>query len=263
MLQLVDTHAHLETVENLEQELEATHQAGIVSIIAVGSDYESNTRILEIATRYPRYVFPALGLHPWDLGRMSEADVARTLKSIEDHKETIVAVGEIGLDYDKRVKAQVDKTRQQAVLTELLSMATRLGKPVSIHSRYSWKDCFELVRAAGVEKAVFHWFTGFSSVLQEILSAGYFISATPAAEYHAEHRRAIKEAPLSQLLLETDSPVYYGREQRYRSAPRDLLRSLNAVAEIKGVDRATVAEKTTENAIRLFGMEEKPVASSQ
>ncbi len=256
VLRIVDTHAHLETLENLEQELEAARQAGVSGIVAVGSDYESNARILEIAARHQNYVFPALGLHPWDLGRMNEADVARTLKSIEGHKESIVAVGEIGLDYDKRVRAQVDKDRQQAVFKELLSLARKLGKPVSIHSRYSWKDCFNLVRDAGIEKAVFHWFTGFSSVLQEILAAGYFISATPAAEYHAEHRRAIKEASLSQLLLETDSPVYYGREQRYQSAPRDLLRSLNAVAEIKGMDRAVVAEKTTENAVRLFGIEE-------
>jgi TatD DNase family protein len=137
-------------------------------------------------------------------------------------------------------------------LRELLSLARKLGKPVCIHSRYSWKDCFELVEDAGISKAVFHWFTGFSSVLQGILSAGYFVSATPAAEYHAEHRRAVKEAPLSQLMLETDCPVFYGREARYRSAPSDLLRSLNAVAEIKESDKATVAEKTTENAIKFF-----------
>lgn len=254
MLSLIDTHAHLESLENLGQELEEARQAGVSAIIAVGSDYESNLRVLEMAEKHPNYVFPALGLHPWDLGRMSAEEVTRTLKFIEDHATSIVAVGEIGLDYDKRVRAQVDKGRQQAVLRELLGLAKKLGKPVSVHSRYSWKDCFELVRAAGVEKAVFHWFTGFSSVLQEILAAGYFISATPAAEYHAEHRRAMREAPISQLLLETDSPVHYGRESRYQSSPRDLLRSLNAVAEIKGLDKAEVAEKTTENAITLFNL---------
>lgn len=255
VLRIIDTHAHIESLEHLEQALEAARLAGVSGIIAVGSDYDSNLRVLEIAAKYPGYVFPALGLHPWDLGRIPEADVARTLKLIEDHKKAIVAVGEIGLDYDKRVKAQVGKDRQQAVFKELLSLARKLDKPISVHSRYSWKDCFDLVRAAGVEKAVFHWFTGFSSVLAEILAAGYFISVTPAAEYHAEHRRAVKEAPLSQLLLETDSPVYYGRESRYQSSPADLVRSLKAAAEIKGVDRAVIAEKTTENATRLFGIE--------
>jgi TatD DNase family protein len=88
--------------------------------------------------------------------------------------------------------------------------------------------------------------------LQEILDAGYFISCTPAVEYHEEHRRAIKEAPLTQLLLETDSPVSYGREIRYRAQPADILRSLKTVALIKGVGESEIVQQTTYNAKQLF-----------
>jgi TatD DNase family protein len=53
-------------------------------------------------------------------------------------------------------------------------------KPVSIHSRYAWRDALTLVQEAQLEKVVFHWYTGTSSVLRDIVSQGYFISATPA-----------------------------------------------------------------------------------
>ena len=80
-------------------------------------------------------------------------------------------------------------------------------------------------------------------MLRDIIDEGYFISATPAVEYHAEHRRAVREAPLLNLLLETDAPVEYGRDVRYTSAPKDLLRALSAVSGIKGIEETTLTGK--------------------
>jgi TatD DNase family protein len=144
------------------------------------------------------------------------------------------------------------KEMQNDVLRRLLALAVRHDKPVSLHSRYAWKDALEEVKAAGITKLVFHWYTGFSSTLAELIEAGYYISATPAAEYHDEHRRAVREVPVDRLLLETDCPVSYGREQRYRSQPSDVLRSLKAAAAIKGIDQAELARLTRENTARLF-----------
>ena len=103
---------------------------------------------------------------------------------------------------------------------------------------------------------VFHWYTGTSSVLRDIVSQGYFLSATPAVEYHEEHRRAVKEIPLERMLLETDSPVVYrrGSKLEYESRPADIIRSLRGAAELKGVSEAQVAEVTTANALRFFGL---------
>jgi TatD DNase family protein len=105
-----------------------------------------------------------------------------------------------------------------------------------------------------MDRAVFHWFTGFSSVLRDIISAGYFVSATPATEYHEEHRRAIREAPLRKLLLETDCPVTYGRVTRYESRPADIFKDLEAVSQLKGIDKVEIAEQTTRNAITFFSL---------
>ncbi len=164
----------------------------------------------------------------------------------------------MGLDYHKRVLSNTSKERQHSVFSTLLSLGRKQRKPVIIHSRYAWRDSFALTKGAGVELAVFHWYTGPSNVLKEILDAGYFVSATIAAEYHAEHRRAMKEAPLDRLLLETDCPVVY---QGHRSEPADVTRSLRAAAELKELPMDTVAERTTQNAVSLFGLSIPQIAS--
>ena len=254
MLKIIDTHAHLDELEELESALSKAAESGIEAIIAVGSNTQSNQKVLDICQRYPDLVYPALGLHPWELGNLNSDQIDYALKFIEERVSYITAIGEVGLDYDKRVIKRAGKDLQKEAFKRLLSLARQHNKPVKIHSRYAWKDCLDLVAAAGIKMAIFHWFTGFSSVLRDILNTGYFISCTPAAEYHEEHRRAIKETPLEQLLLETDCPVIYGRENRYRSQPSDILRSLKAASLLEETSEVTIAKQTTQNARQIFGI---------
>ena len=255
MYRLIDTHAHADELKNLDLMLEEARKGGVIAIVAVGSNHQSNIRTLEISQEHGHFVYPALGLHPWELANLEPFEIDDTLRFIEQNIASAVAVGEIGLDYDKRVLRGASKELQQEVLGQLLNIAKKYIKPVIIHSRYAWTDALALVQDAGVDRAVFHWFTGFSSVLKGIIDGGYFISATPAADYHEEHRRAVKEAPLQRVLLETDCPVTYGRGVRYESQPVDVLRGLKAVSLLKSVDEGTVAEQTTRNAIELFSLD--------
>ncbi len=252
---LIDSHAHLDELDNLDLMLEDAKENGVVAIVAVGSNLESNGRILDISQEYDALVYPALGLHPWQLANLESPQIDDNMRFIEDNIAAAYAIGEIGLDYDKRAVKAVPKEMQQDVLRSLLDLAKRYAKPAIIHSRYAWKDALQLVEDAGVEKAVFHWFTGFSSVLRDIVSAGYFISATPATEYHEEHRRAVKETPLNRLFLETDCPVVYGREVRYNSRPVDVLRSLKAVSRLKELEPSVIAKQTAKNAASFFALD--------
>ncbi len=254
MHRLIDTHAHLEGIKNLEQALTEAKAANIVAIIGVGSDYESNQIVLQLAQVYKDFIYPALGLHPWF---QKDSEIDRNLEFIKAHINEAVAIGEIGLDYHKRIRAISEKDLQKRVLREVLRIAKTHKKPVIIHSRYAWRDSLSLVEEAQLEKAVFHWYTGPSSVLRDIVDQGYFLSATPAIECHEEHRRAIKEVPLERLLLETDSPVVYGQGRgfEYESRPADVLRALRSAAELKGVSEAQIADATTNNAIRLFSLQ--------
>ncbi len=255
MSELIDTHAHLEEFEELESVLANARHSAMKAIIAVGSNETSNMKILEISCRYPEFVFPALGLHPQELAYTDEKQVTHILDVIEQRIQYTVAIGEIGLDYDKRILRETGKDKQKDILQKLLLLAKRYDKPVSLHSRYAWKDCFYLVQCAGIKHAIFHWFTGSLNVLQEIIGAGYYVSCTPAAEYHEDHQRAIKNTPLEQLLLETDCPVTYGKENRYQSQPSDILRSVKAAALLKGIPETIIAQNTTQNAMKIFNLQ--------
>jgi TatD DNase family protein len=252
--QLIDTHAHLDEIEDPEQVVTEARAAKLIAIIAVGSDYESNQRVLNLANTYSNFVYPTLGLHPQNL---EGADIELNIEFIKAHMQELVGIGEIGLDYHKRVRARAGKDLQKYVLKELLELSRTHEKPALIHSRYAWQDALNLVIDSQVERAVFHWYTGTSSVLRDIISHGYYISATPAVEYHEEHRRAVKATPLARLLLETDCPVVYrrGTDYEYESRPSDTARVLKAVSLLRGVDEDEIAVITTDNASRLFGIQ--------
>lgn len=253
MYRLVDTHAHLDEINTPEEAVSGAKSSNVIAIIAVGSDYESNQTVLHLASTYRGFVYPALGWHP---SKLKSSEIDRNLEFIEAHIDNAVGIGEIGLDYHSRIRATADKELQKYVLREILKIGRAHQKPVIIHSRYAWRDALNLVEEAEIKNAVFHWYTGPSSVLTDIIRHQYYISATPAVAYHEEHQKAIKEIPLDNLLLETDSPVVYGRgsDTEYESRPADLLQALRSVASIKGIGEAKVAEATTANALRLFSL---------
>lgn len=228
--------------------------AGVIAIIAVGSDYRSNQQVLELASKHRGLVYPALGLHPWNL---RAPRLEKSLQFIDDHLDDAVAVGEVGLDYHKKVRQEAPKELQQPVLRQVLGLAKAHGKPALLHTRYAWRDALDLVLEARIERAVFHWYTGTSGVLHDLVAHGYYVSATPSVEYHAEHRRAVKEVPADRLLLETDSPVTYGRGTpgEFTARPADVVRSLRGAAALRGVGEEELARVTTENALRLFGLQ--------
>ena len=248
-MHVIDTHAHLEEITGLDAALERAKQAGVVAIIAVGVDLASNKRILEIADRYKGFVYPALGLHPGNLGDIAHREAA--FQHIESNLERVVAIGEIGLDYfykEARKEGEARQSQRQA-FNRALSLARDSGKPALIHSRGSWKDSLALAQESGVKKAVFHWFSGPLDVLDKIMEVGYFISASPAAEYSPAHKQAIARATVDRLLLETDSPVTYNG---VASEPAHVIRTLKAVAELKKSAVELIAETTSNNAKGLF-----------
>jgi TatD DNase family protein len=244
MISLVDVHAHLDQLEDLSNSLEEARAANVRGIIGVGMDVESNLKILKISGENKGYVYPAIGYHPWEL---REENVEENLSFIRNHLGDCIALGEIGLDYKVKIKKEV----QWKVFEELLTMALDLNKPVILHCRFSHQHALRIVKEQGVKQAVFHWYSGPLSVLEEILAMGYSISATPALRVSLPHQEAIRQAPLERILLETDSPVIY---QGSESRPKDVRITLEEVARLKGLDFKDVSKQTTANASQFFGV---------
>ena len=253
---IVDTHAHLDHLEGVEQALAEAASAGVEAIAVMGEDLMSNQRHYELAQRVssPKILL-GLGFHP---SKTDEQDLTECLTWIQSHIHEAKAIGEIGLDYwYKGVKKDAaKKERMRTVFSAMLALAKEHNLPVSIHSRGAWRDCFEMTVASGIRKAVFHWYSGPLDVLDTILEAGYCISATPSLVSSAQAQEAIKHAPIERTLIETDSPVYYRQPQTqagFRAAPKDVWRTLDYYCQIKRVAKEDALQILNANAWRIFG----------
>jgi len=252
MNRIIDVHAHLADMQNLDQVIERAGEAGVSEIVAVGMTLKSNERTLQIAEEYKNgavRIVPALGLHPWDL---EEDSIQPTIAQIRENVGKACGIGEVGLDYWlKDVKhSETKKNMQREAFRGVLALARQNDKPVTIHSRGAWEDCFNLVVDSRVKRAIFHWFSGPVELLRRIIECGFYVSATPAVGYSREHRAAILETPLENLLLETDSPVKYGSLE---SEPRHVIVTLEEVSKLKGMDPHKISAAATENSLALYG----------
>jgi TatD DNase family protein len=241
---LIDAHCHLDEIHCVDASLEKAFGAGVTGIVAVGMDIGSNRQILELGRAYPQRVYPAIGYHPW---RIQEEQMAETLAFIDTHLPGCVALGEVGLDYRVKVK----KPLQWRVFSEVLKLAVTHKKPVIVHCRFSHARSLSMVREAGVKKAVFHWYSGPESVLDEILDSGYHVSATPALAYSPYHIAAISRCPIERILIETDAPTVF---QGKGSEPATLLETLSSLARLKGLPIEKTAEITSTNAAMFYAI---------
>jgi TatD DNase family protein len=243
-INLIDGHVHLSDIEPSERAVENAVKAGVKRMIAVSMNLDSCRKTLALADRFPDTILPAIGYHPWSI---KEEDVEDTLLFITQNIHRCVALGEVGLDY----KVKVKKKLQKAVLSKLLNLAVAINKPVIIHSRFSYQRTYEMAVDAGVEKAVFHWYSGPVDILDNIIASGFFVSATPALAYSPHHQAAMERAPVERILIETDAPVQYGGRA---SEPADLKETLFHLSRIKKMPEDKLAGIVTKNAERLFGL---------
>jgi len=241
-ISIIDGHAHLNEIKRLESEFEEARRVGVKAIIGVGMEVESNRRILELAREYPCFVFPAIGYHPWEI---REEEIERNLAFIEDNISNCTALGEVGVDY----KAKIKKPIQRRVFGEIIRIAKRYDKPLILHCRYSHQRVFSMILEAGVKRAVFHWYNASLDLLREIVSSGYYVSATPALRYSPHHQEAMREAPIERILVETDCPVSFEDKE---SSPSDVVVTVEELARIKEMPVSEVADATYRNTVDFY-----------
>jgi TatD DNase family protein len=241
---LIDGHVHLSEIEHPERAVENAVRAGVKRMVAVAMNLDSCRKTLALVDKFSDKVLPAIGYHPWSI---KAEDVENTLIFITQNIHRCVALGEVGLDY----KVKVKKKLQKAVFSKLLNLAVQINKPVIIHSRFSHQRTYEMAVNAGVEKAVFHWYSGPVDILDNIIASGYHVSATPALAYSPQHQAAMERAPVERILIETDAPVQYGDRL---SEPADLKETLFHLSMIKKITEGELAEIVTKNAERFFGL---------
>jgi len=253
---LIDVHCHLDAAvyHDAEAVCRESQQAGVHTIIAVGTGYESNTRILDLQARFPTQVHAALGLHP-ERQDISWQELERVIEQVRQHRSHVVALGEIGLPhYALRARRMTPEQARQreAFLQTLLGHAVQLGLPVALHAPHEAAEvALRMLQQHQPPSALFHWHKSSPEVTAAICAAGYFISVTPEVCYRERDRQLVRTTPLRHLLLETDGPwAYDGEFTGQQTTPALVARVAEEIARLKNTSYANVLQATAANARR-------------
>ena len=250
-----DTHAHYcdkRFDEDRDELLGSMPGAGISLILNSGSDMRSSKFSLELADKYP-FIYASAGVHPHDAKSMTDETITDLKKMLSNPKA--VAVGEIGLDYHYDFSPRdVQKKR----FREQLELARCLKKPVIIHERESLNDTLNIIKEYNDLTGVLHCFSGSWETAKTVLDLGWYLSFTGIITFKNARRapEVLAKIPADRIMLETDCPYMAPEPMRgRRNSSLYLPYIAEKVAEIRSVTIEEVANFTTENGKRFFGIE--------
>jgi len=253
---LTDTHTHLYYVidekERAEQ-IERCFKNDITRLFLPNVSSQSIAMVMDLAKAYPQNCFPMLGLHPCDVKENFEEELSIINQHIEKNK--IYAIGEIGIDlyWDKTFLKQ----QQQAFITQI-NWAKNLDLPIVIHCRDAFDEVFEILTSQKDDKlrGIFHCFTGDISQANLAIDLGFYLGIGGVVTYKkAGLDKVVEEINLENIVLETDAP--YLAPIPFRGKPNEssyLIHTAQKVANIKNISLEEVAEITTANSFKIFGV---------
>ncbi|WP_163338466.1 TatD family hydrolase [Desulfopila sp. IMCC35008] len=249
---LIDTHCHIDIKRHFpdfEAVLEEACRAGVSDMVLAGVHRTGWHRLLELSIQR-RYLHAAPGLHPIYM-KYHHSDDLKELSRITE-KGGVVAVGEIGLDY----QVDVDRAIQQQLFEAQLDIASKASLPVLLHVRKAHDQALATLRRKRFSGGgIVHAFNGSLQQAEHYIGLGFMISVCGTITYERSRkiRRVASELPLSSLVLETDSPdippaQHYGE----RNSPAYLPEVLGALARLRAEDVEEVATLTTANARKIL-----------
>lgn len=253
---LIDSHAHIyyhDYAGDFDDMLKRAEDAGVAAILVVGTDIESSRESVVLAEKHPQ-LFAAVGIHPHDAGRVTEAcyDV---IEALAVSSQKVVAIGEIGLDF---YRDRSPRDTQETVFRRFLQMADDLNKPVIIHDRDAHDRVMTILREETVRKGVLHCFSGDAAMAAEAAALGFHISIPGTITYPGNQslRDVANAVSIDRMLVETDCPYLTPVPHRgKRNEPSYVRLAAEKLAEVKGLTLEDVARITTKNASDLFGIQ--------
>ena len=257
MYKIIDTHSHLFVEEFDEDRPEVMHrarEAGVQRILMPNIDLSTVEPMLRVCAEYSGFCYPMLGLHPTEVTADYRQGLSELKQLLQSHPQTFVAIGEVGLDlyWDKTYKAE-----QLAVLEEQIGWALEYDLPLVIHSREAFPELYALFshyKDAPI-RGIFHSFTGTADEAQSLLEfPGFMLGINGVVTFKKSTLpEALREVPLTRLVVETDSPYLAPTPHRgKRNESSYIVRVVEKLVEIYGCSPEVVAEQIYTNATNLF-----------
>jgi TatD DNase family protein len=253
---LFDTHVHLNAEQyedDLQEVINRALEKGVQNMVVVGFDESTIKKAIQIAETYD-FIYASVGWHPVDAIDMTDEHLA-WIEELAQHPK-VVALGEMGLDYhwDKSPKeVQKDVFRRQ------IRLARKVKLPIIIHNRDATEDVVTILKEEHVEEVggIMHCFTGSIEVAKQCMDMNMYISfGGPVTFKNAKKPKEVAaELPLDKLLIETDCPYLTPHPFRgKRNEPGYVSYVAEQIAELKGITYEELADITTANAKKLFGI---------
>lgn len=258
---LFDTHMHVNVEQfkdDKEEVIQRAFDAGVNDMVVVGFDRETIPLAIEIAEQYET-IYAAVGWHPVDAIDMTESDLA-WIKELSKHPK-VVAIGEMGLDYhwDKSPKEVQDE-----VFRKQIRLAKDVEMPIIIHNREATEDIIKVLQEEDAEEVggIMHCYNDDVRYVQACLDMNFYISlgGTVTFKNAPLPKEVAVQVPIDRLLVETDSPFLAPHPHRgKRNEPSYVKLVADKVAELRGLSVEELCQKTTENAFRVFRLQNKEI----
>ena len=254
---MIDTHSHIfseEFKEDLPEVIARAKEIGVEKIFMPNIDDTSVEDMLDVCQAYPGYCFPMIGFHPTSVDGPDAIYKVREMKKCLVEGHPYIAIGEVGLDL------YWDKTwlrEQQQILDEQIQWALEWKLPLVIHCREAFPELFQVLEPYKHTEltGVFHSFTGTVDEVRELMDYSRFMVGINGVVTFKKSTlpEALKEVPLSKLVLETDSPYlapvpFRGKRNETSYVKRVAVK----LAELYGMEIGEVERQTTENALKVF-----------
>lgn len=282
---MFDTHCHLNFKrfkKNLDEVISRAIEVGVTQIIIPGTDITSSKKAIEIAEKHDGF-YVAVGIHPhhaYELVKSeTESDSVNKLKveselqlieSLLTHPK-VVAVGEVGMDrhvYEetKYNDYSVDERFieiQRDLLRLQMDLAIKHDKSLILHNREAKADLLPLIvknwDGKLASRTVLHCCEADMELLEFATKYHVFIGVDGDITFSKAKQEFIKQVPIEMLVVETDSPFILPEpllsQKKYPNEPANLKYIVEEVAKLKGVKVEEVAERTTQNGLKLFGLD--------
>ena len=210
---IYDAHIHLSDPEYKSDIDMILNYMDLLKIKAccVSMDIETSIETMALYEK-SKNVLPFIGINP----EMAQKNPDSVYDLIEKNDKIISGIGEIGLDRTY-IDSEDEWEIQKDVFSKQLSLAEKFNKPVSIHSRKTLTDIFEILPSYKIPGILLHWFDGNKSQLKTAMENEYFVSYGPLLVYANDKQVLLSKTDPSQLLVETDGPVRFSRCFEYKT----------------------------------------------
>ena len=252
MTSFIDTHCHLDKLEsNPKESVDEAKKEGVKTMVTISVDEESFDFVSKTVKQF-KDVYGTVGIHPHDASEFSPK-LEKCIRKMARDQDKLIAIGETGLDYHYMNSSSED---QQFAFRKQLRIAVEVNLPVVLHSREAEADTINILKEIPVPAlGVAHSFTSSLMMAKKLLDMGWYLGINGIVTFkNAEDlREIVRWIPMDRLLLETDSPFLAPIPFRGNpNKPAHIPIIASFVAELRNITIEHLAEKTSENAKRLF-----------